>query len=68
MRFDIVHFSETLVRQEDLTTGDMLELERLTCEARALRATMRRKGAFKSLRERMAYVNREVADIAARYR
>lgn len=68
MRFDIVHYSETIVRLEDVTDGDALELERLTCEARALRATMRRKGSFYAIRERMARVQREAAIIAARYR
>lgn len=68
MRFDIVHYVETIVRLDRLTDGDALVLERLTNDALALRHAMRRKGYRTAYAERASALRREAATIAARYR
>jgi hypothetical protein len=66
--FELVSYSERIVNSSELTEGDALELERLTCTAAALRATIyRRRGNVPACVAKLRAVQRDAAVIIQRY-
>lgn len=63
--FDVTGFRHLIV--DEMSFGDALDLERLTCEAQALYTTMRRNAEREATRKRLAQIAREARDIARRY-
>ena len=61
-------YRETILRPDQMTTGDEIELERLDCERSALRVTMiRRPLRRRALLARLHEVERAARVIVRRY-